>query len=59
MCSKEETLAGLNEIREAMEEVQTQIESLKFISGEEYQILDKLVGNLDKKITALEEKVNK
>lgn len=59
MCSKEETLTGLNEIREAMEEVWTQIESLKFISGNEYQILNRLVGNLDKKISALEEKVNK
>lgn len=59
MCSKEETLAGLNEIREAMEEVWTQIVSLKSIRGDEYQILDRLVGNLDKKISALEEKVNK
>ena len=59
MCSKEETLIGLNEIREAMEKVWTQIESLKFIRADEYQILDRLVGNLDKKISALEEKVNK
>lgn len=59
MLSKEETLAELNEIRNAMEDVWTGIQTLKFLTGDEYQMLDKLVGKLDMKISSMEEKIKK